>query len=66
MDKNNNAKPTFPQKASKSHQVDALTPDEMDYDIKGLSLEELVQDIAKDVPADVVRKKWGLDERKMN
>ena len=65
MDKNSNAKSTS-KKGSRCHQVNALRLDGVDYDIKGLPLEEIVQDIANDVPADTMKKKWGLDERKIN
>ena len=65
MDKNSNAKSTS-EKGSRCHQGNALRLDGADYDIKGLPLEEIVQDIANDVPADAMKKKWGLDERKIN
>lgn len=66
MNKNENAKPITSQKTSKCHQVDTVTLDRVDYDIKGLSLEEIAQDIAKDVPVDVIGKQWGFNKRKIN
>ncbi|KAE8151681.1 hypothetical protein BDV25DRAFT_138604 [Aspergillus avenaceus] len=64
MDKSRNPKPAFPIECKRCRQVDTMSLEGVDYDIRGLPLEELVQDIANDVPADEMKKKWGLEERK--
>lgn len=50
---------------SHSHNVNTVCLDGVDYDIKRLPLEEVVRDITKDVPTEVMIKKWGLEKHKL-
>lgn len=56
---------TSDEQQSHSHKVDTLGLDGVDYDIKGLPLEEIARDVAQNTPTDVLIKKWGLEKRKL-